>query len=98
MTLKTIALFVGYLGTIGGALAFLLRAVKKISAIAEGQKCLLRSKIMDIYYKHEGEADPTLREYERKNLDALYQAYNGLHGNTFVADIYGEMRHWRVVS
>lgn len=98
MTLPSIALYVGYLSTIGGAILFMYRVVKKISAIAEGQKCLLRSKIMDIYYKHCDENEPTLREYERKNLDSLYLAYAGLHGNTFVEDIYKEMRHWRVVS
>lgn len=98
MTLHSIALFIGYLSTIGGAILVMWRAVKKISAIAEGQKCLLRSKIMDIYYKHCDDEEPTLREYERKNLDSLYQAYAGLHGNTFVEDIYQEMRHWRVVS
>lgn len=98
MTLQSVALFIGYLSTIGGAVLFMWRAVRKISAIAEGQKCLLRSKIMDIYYKHCDDDEPTLREYERKNLDSLYLAYAGLHGNTFVEDIYQEMRHWRVVS
>lgn len=98
MTLQSIAQVLGNLATIGGFLAALCAVVKKISAIAEGQKCLLRTKIMDIYYKHCDEDEPTLREYERKNLDALYAAYTGLHGNTFVADVYAEMRHWRVIS
>lgn len=96
--LKTIALVLGYLATIGGVFAFLWKQWKKIKDIADAQKCQLRSDILSIYYKHCDEDEPTLREYERKNLDALYAAYEVLHGNTFVSDIYNdEMRHWRVI-
>ena len=70
---------------------------QQIKDVAEGQKCLLRTEIMAIYYRHCNEHEPTLREYERKNLDLLYGAYEKLHGNTFISDIYNEeMRHWRV--
>lgn len=96
--LKTIALVLGYLATIGGVFAFLWKQWKKIKDIADAQKCQLRSDILSIYYKHCDEEEPTLREYERKNLDALYSAYEVLHGNSFVSDIYNDqMRHWRVV-
>lgn len=95
--LKTIAVIIGYLATVGGMFAFLWKQWKKIADIAEAQKCQLRNSIMDIYYKHCDEEEPTLREYERKNLDASYAAYVVLHGNSFVSDIYNdEMRHWHV--
>lgn len=97
MSLQQIATLVGYLATIGGFLAFLWKVWSKIQDIADGQKSLLRSEIMAIYYRHCDEEEPTLREYERKNLDALYAAYETLHGNTFVSDVYNkEMRHWHV--
>ncbi len=99
MTLQHIATTLGYLATVGGFLLFLWRFWKKIQGIADGQKCLLRSEIMAIYYRHCDEGEPTLREYERKNLDALFNAYEVLHGNTFISDIYNkEMRHWHVSS
>lgn len=99
MTLEQIAKIIGYLATVGGFLLFLWRVWRKIQGIADGQKCLLRSEIMAIYYRHCDEAEPTLREYERKNLDALFNAYEVLHGNTFISDIYNkEMRHWHVSS
>ena len=95
--LKTIAAIVGYLATIGGVFAFLWKLWKKIKDVADAQKCQLRSDILSIYYKHCDEEEPTLREYERKNLDALYAAYDVLHGNSFIADIYNDkMRHWHV--
>lgn len=99
MNIETIAQWVGWLTTIGSFLAFLWKVWHKIEDVAEGQKCLLRSEITTIYYRHCDEAEPTLREYERKNLDAAFAAYEALHGNTFISDIYNnEMRHWRVSS
>ena len=96
--LQTIATLIGYIVTVGGVFAFLWKQWKKIQDIANAQKCQIRSDILNIYYKHCDEEDPTLREYERKNLDALYAAYEVLHGNTFVTDIYeDQMRHWRVI-
>lgn len=96
------------IGVIGGALLTLIsllgmvyRALRKvnmsISAFAEGLMSLLRSDIMSIYYRHCDEEEPTLREYERKNLDALFSAYEKAGGNSFVADLYNDqMRHWHV--
>ena len=99
MTLAQIAAVTGYLMTIGGFMLCIWKVLRALKDVAEGQKCLLRAEIMSIYYRHCDEDEPTLREYERKNLDALYAAYVRLNGNTFVSDIYNEdMRHWRVIS
>lgn len=94
--LKLVAAVIGYLATVGGVFVFLWKQWKKIKDIADAQKCQLRSDILAIYYKHYKEEDPVLREYERKNMDALYAAYKVFHGNSFVDDLYEVMRHWRV--
>jgi hypothetical protein len=97
--IQNIAAYIGYISTIGTFLIFLYKLWGKIKDIACGQKSLLRSDIMEIYYRHCDEDEPTLREYERKNLDALYEAYTALHGNSFITDIYNnEMRHWHVTK
>ena len=67
-------------------------------AVREGQRCLLRNEITAIYYRHNGEETPTLREYERLNLDDLYAGYKALDGNSYIEDIYHAMRDWRVKS
>ena len=95
--LKVAAQIVGYIATVGGVLIFLSKQWDKIKDIADAQKCLLRSDILAIYYKHCDEEDPTLHEYERKSLDALYASYKVLRGNSFVDDIYELMRHWHVI-
>lgn len=100
--LENIAMYAGYVSAILTALALIAKPIRErlfgISAVREGQTCLLRTEILGIYYKHEGEDEPTLRQYERENLDALYAAYKAQHGNTFVKDIYEIMRHWRVIT
>lgn len=82
-------------------LAFLssvIAILRKLKVIVDANKCQLRSAITAIYYKHCDEQTPTLREFERKNLDEMYNGYHTLKGNTFVNDLYEKMRHWNVVT
>lgn len=66
-----------------------------IAQVKEGQRCLLRSEIVRIYYRHHD--DRQLREHEFKNMEQCYQAYKALGGNSFVERIYEEMREWDIV-
>ena len=66
-----------------------------IAQVKEGQRCLLRSEIVRIYYRHHD--DRQLREYEFKNMEQCYKAYKALGGNSFVDRIYEEMREWDIV-
>ena len=72
--------------------------LRKLRIIVDANKCQLRSNITAIYYKHCDEENPTLREFERKNLDEMYNGYHTLRGNTFVNDLYDKMRRWNVVT
>ncbi len=64
-------------------------------SLREGQRCLLRSEIVRIYYRHQG--DKQLREYEFKNMQQCYDAYKVLKGNSFVDHIHGEMMEWEII-
>ena len=64
-------------------------------ALREGQRCLLRSEIVRIYYRHV--KDKQLQEYEYQNLSQCYKAYKALKGNSFVDHIYGEMQEWEIL-
>ena len=63
--------------------------------IREGQRCLLRSEIVKIYYRHN--EDRQLREYEYRNLVQCYEAYKALKGNSFIDHIYAEMQEWKII-
>jgi hypothetical protein len=64
-------------------------------ALREGQRCLLRSEILRIYYRHG--KDKQLQEYEYRNLIQCYQGYKALGGNSFVEHVYEEMQDWEIV-
>lgn len=89
--IKDVVVIVTFLGSV-------IAILRKLKIIVNASKCQLRSDITNIYYKHCDEEEPTLREYERKNLDELYDGYHTLKGNHFVDDLYEKMRHWKVVT
>lgn len=64
-------------------------------ALREGQRCLLRSEIVRIYYRHG--KDKHLQEYAYRNLEHCYRAYKALGGNSFVDHIYEEMQDWEII-
>lgn len=94
--MKDIAVVIGYIVTVLGFLGILSAFWRKLKKIAEGRQCQLRSDITAIYYKHCDDQQPILREYERKNLDSLVEAYKALDGNNYIDDLYNLMRHWKV--
>lgn len=103
--MEKIIFICGNVLTIASVLGLLIKVLNRVKhladsnqTIAEGHLCLLRNAITATYYKHNNEDTPTLREYERKNLDKLYDAYTAAGGNSFVSDIYSTMREWKVVN
>lgn len=99
-TLNLIIDYASGIASVIGLVSILVKPIRNrlfgIKRIEEGQKCLLRSQILAIYYAHQD--DKTLRQFERENLDYLYNAYDALKGNSFVKDIYKAMRTWEVIQ
>lgn len=79
--------------------ALLIKPVREwllgVKEIREGQRCLLRSEIVRIYYRHHD--DKQLREHEYKNLVQCYEGYKALKGNSFIDHIYAEMQEWEII-
>ena len=78
--------------------ALIIRPVREwlmgTKEIRDGQRCLLRSEIVRIYYRHHD--DQKLKEYEFKNMDQCYDAYKALGGNSFIDKIHDEMKAWDI--
>lgn len=68
---------------------------KDIKQIDVAQLDLMRNEIVKIYYKRQDVKE--LYQYERESLDKMYEGYHAGGGNSFIEDIYSEMRHWKVV-
>lgn len=69
--------------------------VFNINRSKEGERCLLRSEMLRIYYQYLD--TKKVRQYEFENFIKLYQAYKALGGNSFIDEIYNEVTTWTVV-
>lgn len=81
---------------LAGVLFGALKVVKWCKNITEGERCHLRSDMLHTYYRHKDTQH--IRQYERENFDKLYAAYKALRGNSFIDDIYKEVKSWEVES
>ena len=79
-----------------GLIAALAPVLLAVSKVCNGQKCLMRSDMLSIYY-HNRERR-TIRQYEYENFVFLYEAYKALKGNSFIDKIYDEVNTWEIVS
>ncbi|MBQ7445892.1 MAG: hypothetical protein IJS71_08190 [Clostridia bacterium] len=81
---------------LASAAGIITAGVVSLTKIFSGQKCLLRSEMLRIYYHNREQA--SIRQYEYENFVMLYEAYKGLKGNSFIDKIYEEVKKWKVVS
>ncbi len=95
-TLETVANIIGYVGVIGGAIAFIIKILREQAKSKAGQLCLLRAEMLKIYYKHC--ECKTIRQYEAENFMLMYKAYKARGGNSFIDEVYENVTSWKLVS
>lgn len=97
--LQIIADHAGDVCQIATCVALLIKPIREklfgIKDIRDGQRCLLRSAIMQVYRDHK--ATRKLSEYEYRHLEYCYKAYKALGGNSFIDHIYAEMQEWDII-
>jgi hypothetical protein len=88
------------LGSILSLLLLLAKPMRErlfgLSAIRDGQKCMLRADMLAAYYKHREEKN--IRQYEYENFLYEYKAYKALRGNSFIERIAREVAEWEIVT
>ena len=88
------------LGSILSLLLLLAKPMRErlfgLSAIRDGQKCMLRADMLAAYCKHREEK--TIRQYEYENFLYEYKAYKALRGNSFIERIAREVAEWEIVT
>ena len=79
-------------------LALIIRPIRErvfnLGRTKEGERCLLRSEMLRIYYIYIDKRE--IRQYEFENFIKLYDAYKSLGGNSFIDEINLEIRDWRI--
>lgn len=67
-----------------------------IGKVMGGTRCLLRSEMLRIYYRHQVSRE--IRQYEYENFVYLYEAYKKLKGNSFIDKVYEEVKQFKVIT
>ena len=91
MTISTIATFITEIGVLVGVVIGVITFCKRI---ADGVKCLLRNKMLEIYNRHKD--TKSIGQYEYENFEFLYKAYKALKGNSFIDEIYKIFKTWTI--
>lgn len=98
--IKNLATYAGYASSIFACALIFIRPFREwlfgISSIRDGQKCLLRSEMLHIYYEYKD--GKRIRQYEYENFMYLYKAYKALKGNSFIDKIHEEVSRWEVIT
>lgn len=99
-TLDFIVRITSAITTIIAALMLFIKPIREkilgMGKMLDGQKCLLRSEMLQIYYKHRD--TKVIRQYEYENFVYMYQAYKELKGNSFIDKIKKEVDEWEIIS
>lgn len=99
--LAHIAQICGFVTAIAAALTLFVKPIRAklfgLNEIREGQKCLLRSEMLQIYY-HGKDNNDVLRQYEFENFCLLYGAYKAEGGNSFIDKINKEVQNMEVLQ
>lgn len=92
----TPAEIIGIVSAAGTLIGIVVGYLITIDKVMDGQRCLLRSEMLRIYYHNKDRGE--IRQYEYENFVLLYEAYKKLKGNSFIDKIYKEVQKWKVLS
>lgn len=88
--------WVALIGEIGVLIGVITPVIVLIVKLINGQKCQLRTEMLQIYYHNKD--TKKIRQYEYENFVYLYEAYKALKGNSFIDKIYTEVKKWEIVT
>lgn len=98
-TFQTITTISGGLGSVITLLVLLVKPFREklfgLKEIRDGERCVLRSEMLKIYYRHR--EDRVLHQYEYENFVYCYKAYKALKGNSFIDKIYEDIQGCEVI-
>lgn len=92
MNLTALVALIGEISVLVGVITPVIVLIIKI---INGQKCQLRSEMLQIYYHNRD--TKIIRQYEYENFVLLYEAYKALKGNSFIDKIYNEVKSWEII-
>ncbi len=64
--------------------------------VVEAVKCLLRNDILNIYDKCKDKKEITM--YQLQSVNLSYAIYKKLKGNSFIDEIMGEIKEFKIIN
>ena len=92
--LEIVAKWIPILGFVGSVIGFCIKVWKELKQAKEGDMCVLRQLMLNIYYKYK-EAK-VIPEYEAKNFLLMYEAYKARGGNSFIDEVHDHVVTWEL--
>lgn len=100
-TVSMIMQVCSFITSLAAAIAILAKPLREklfgTKKIEEGQKCVLRAKMLDIYYRGKDNGEK-IRQYDFENFVLMYAAYKELGGNSFIDKINHEVQAMEVIT
>ena len=78
----------------GGAIAFCVKIWRELQSAKEGDMCVLRQLMLNIYYKYKDKQ--VIPQYEAQNFMRMYKAYKARGGNSFMDEVYAHVTKWEL--
>ena len=78
----------------GAVIGFCVKVWKEMEQAKEGDMCVLRQLMLDIYYRHKD--NKVIPEYEAKNFMLMYEAYKARGGNSFIDEVHNHVVTWEL--
>ena len=92
--LDTVLKYLPVLSFLGGVIGFCLKVWKELQLAKEGDMCVLRQMMLDIYYKYKDAK--VMPQYEAQNFMKMYKAYKARGGNSFIDEVYAHVTTWEL--
>ena len=99
--ITTIIELCSFITGISAVLSIIIKPIRDklfgLDDIREGQKCMLRSDMLRIYYCSKAGGNK-IHQYELENFLLMYKAYKAMKGNSFIDTIHLAILEMEVIA
>ena len=100
-TVSMIMQVCSFITSLAAAIAILAKPLREklfgTKKIEEGQKCVLRAKMLDIYYRGKDNGEK-IRQYDFENFVLMYAAYKELGGNGTAESMVEQCHKLKIIT
>ena len=92
--LEIVAKVLSVLLSVGSVIAFCVKVLNEMKHAKEGDMCIMRQMMLDIYYRYKKEK--VIPQYEAQNFMKMYKAYKARGGNSFIDEVKNHITTWEL--